>query len=76
MVLKFALLKTARTNSYTVALKLCKQYQLIGIRGVSVSYASDIHRLIHICVENFMQQKYFSQGSALVVLRAGKCSLR
>jgi hypothetical protein len=58
----------ACTKSYSVALKLCKQYQLIGICGVSLWYARDFHRLIHTCVENFTEQKYFQAGSAFVVL--------
>jgi hypothetical protein len=58
----------ACTKSYSVALKLCKQYQLIGICGVSLWYARDFHRLIHTCVENLTQEKYSSRGSASVVL--------
>ena len=52
------------SNSYTVALKLCKQYQLVGIGGVSRMSGGIFHRLIHTCVENFMRQKYFLLRSA------------
>ena len=67
-----ARLKTSRAISYSVALKQCKQYQLIGIRGVSGQYEVIFHRLIHTCVENFTRQKYLLRFSARVMLARGE----
>jgi len=55
-----------------VAHKLCNQEKSIETREVSSAQAKDFHKLINICVEILMLQKYFSFGSALSL----PCGLR
>ena len=47
------------------ALKLCKQEKSVEGREVSGVQPGDFHKLINICVEILMAQKYFSSTSAL-----------
>jgi hypothetical protein len=44
---------------------LCKQEKSIETREVSSALTDDFHKLINICVEILIQQKYFSFSSAL-----------
>jgi hypothetical protein len=47
-----------------VALKWCKEEKSIDGREVSGGRTGDFHKLINICVENLMWQKYFLRSSA------------
>jgi hypothetical protein len=56
--------KFLRVRKNNLALKLCKLEKSVERREVSRAWSGDFHKLINICVEILMLQKYFSCTSA------------